>query len=261
MAPEVYRAAKQAKKPNQGQVRRPAAQGKQPAQKTLTLEERRRRERARREAIRRQKEEAARQRRIRKARRQRLFRLSFIGGLILVILYWSVVAALIINRADGSEDALPLLIFEQGERKEKDEFQPEEICIGETKYLPVSFLEDYLAISQFGDHKTRSFLICANGEFATFYLNNEEVIINGEHCAMKAPALMKDGELLLPIDFYAEKMSCFELGKNNATYGADVLTFLKDQPATFSLNTCTPDAPVDYATVPVAPTVPAEPAA
>ena len=163
-------------------------------------------------------------------------------------------------RAAFGEDALPLLIFEQGERKEKDEFQPEEICIGDTKYLPVSFLEDYLAISQFGDHKTRSFLICANGEFATFYLNNEEVIINGEHCAMKAPALMKDGELLLPIDFYAEKMSCFELGKNNATYGADVLTFLKDQPATFSLNTCTPDAPVDYATVPVAPTVPAEPA-
>ncbi len=257
MAPEVYRATARAKKTTQGRPRQSAQQSQRPVKKTLSPEERRRREEARRQALRRQKEEAARQRRIRRQRRKRLFRLCFMVSLVLVAIYWAVVAVSIITRPDGSQDALPLLLFEQGERKAMEEFEPEKICIGDTKYLPVTFLEKFIAISQFGDETTRSFLICDNGEFATFYLGNEEIIINGEHCSMNAPALLKEGELYLPVEFFAEKLTCFELGENNATYGADVLTFLKDQDPAFVLHTCTPETLVDYATVPVAPTVPA----
>ncbi len=248
MAPERYRA-----------TQKPKSSTKKPSQKTLSPEEKRRRARLKREEIIRRKKEILQQKRLRRERRKRLFILSFWVAVILVALYWTVVAISITNRPDGSKNALPLLLFEQGKREEKEEYLPEEICIGSTKYLPVTFLNDFFAISEFGDQKTRSFLICSNGEFATFYLNNEEIVINGERVSMQAPALMKDGKLFLPIDFYAEKMSCFELGKNNTTYGADVLTFLNDREPTFTFHSCPLETPVDYATVPIAPTVPAEP--
>lgn len=272
MAPERYRATRStpSQRP-QGQAKRPIAQNKAPnrgqsqgrqPQKAVPRElspaEKHRRE-AKREAIRRRKEELARQKQIRRERRKRLFKLSFVVALVFVVLYWTFVAVSIATRPDGSEDALSLLIFRQGERKAIDEYEPEEVCIGETKYLPISFLKDFVAISEFGDHKTRSFLLCSDGEYATFYINNEEVIINGEHVAMRAPARLIDGELHLPVDFFAEKMTCFELGKNNATYGADVLTFLPEQSQSFVFRTCTGENTVDYKTVPVAPT--ADPAA
>jgi len=269
MAPEVYRAKSKTQKsgsarktsaPSGGNSRRtgqtPGRSDGRSGRKPLTLEEKRRRQRKQREELRRRQEERARRKQIQKQRRKRLFTLCFWVAVVLVILYWSVVALLIVNRPDGSEDALPLLLFEQGERKAKKEYKPEEVCIGGTKYLPVTFLEDFIAISQFGDQKTRSFLICSSGEFATFYVNNEEVIVNGERVSMRAPALMIDEKLYLPLDFYAEKMTCFELGKNNATYGADVLTFLKDREPSFVFHPVTADLPVDYATVPVAPTLP-----
>ena len=268
MAPERYRAtpkrpqqtaqgqnrrlSEQTQRKAQGQARRPAGQTQRPAREVLSPAEQHRAE-AKREAQRRRKEEIARQRKLRRERRKRLFKLCFSVAMIFFVLYWVFVAVSIINRPDGSEDALSLMVFRQGERKALKEYLPEEVCIGETKYLPVSFLEQFFAISQFGDQKTRSFLICADGEFATFYLGNEEVIINGEHVSMRAPALMIDGELHLPIDFFAEKMTCFELGKNNATYGADVLTYDKEKTASFVFKNCTAEQTVDYATVPVIP--------
>lgn len=262
MAPERYRAtsSRPPQRP-QGQTRRPAdgqnqpnrTRSQGPARRELSPAEQHR-DRARKEALRRRKEELARQRRIRRERRKRLFKLCFTVSLVFVVLYWIFVGVSIANRPDGSEDALSLLLFRQGERKPVKEYEPEEVCIGETKYLPVSFLEDFFAISQFGDHKTRSFLLCSDGEFATFYLDTEEVIVNGERTSMRAPAKLINGELHLPVEFFAEKMSCFELGKNNATYGADVLTYLDDQETSFVFKSCTAEAPVDYNTVPVLPT-------
>ena len=192
-------------------------------------------------------------------RRKRLFRLCFVVSLVFVALYWVVVAVSIINRPDGSKDALPLLLYTQGERKEDSRKEPEETCIGGVKYLPISFLEKYMAISQFGDDHTRSFLICSNNQYATFYLGTEEVIVNGEHVSIKAPAILKNDELYLPLDFYADKMNCFELGLNNPTYGADVLTYSKEiDPAyVFSPGSSSPAIPYDpsYKNVP-APTEP-----
>lgn len=259
MAPERYRPTQKPQRPPHGQQRRPAAQPQKPTRRTLSPAERHR-EAAKREAIRRRKEELARQKRLRRERRKRLFKLSFTVSLVFVVLYWTFVGISIATRPDGSEEALSLLLFRQGERKAMREYDLEKVCIGDTKYLPVSFLEDFFAISEFGDYKTRSFLICSGGEFATFYLNNEEAIINGEHVSMRAPALMIDGELHLPIDFFAEKMTCFELGKNNSTYGADVLTFLKEINPAFVFQSCPAENTVDYSTVPVFPTVPIDPA-
>ena len=261
MATERYRASggRVSQKP-QGQTRRsgtqpntpPHGQAKRPVRRELSPAEKHRAE-AKREEIRRRKAEIARKKRIRRERKKRLFKLSFIVSLVFVLLYWTFVGVSIATRPDGSEDALSLLIFRQGERKAMKEYEPEKVCIGDTKYLPVSFLKEFFAISEFGDHKTRSFLICSDGEYATFYLNNEEAIVNGEHISLRAPARMIDGELHLPIEFFAEKMECFELGKNNSTYGADVLTFLTDQDPSFVFHPCPGENTVDYKTVPVAP--------
>lgn len=261
MAPERYRASgsRSSQRP-QGQTRRPGTQSntpprgqtQRPIRRELSPAEKHRAE-AKKEEIRRRKAEIARQKRIRRERRKRLFKLSFVVSLVFVLLYWVFVGVSIATRPDGSEDALSLLVFRQGERKAMEEYEAEKVCIGKNKYLPVSFLKKFFAISEFGDHKTRSFLICSGGEYATFYLNNEEAIVNGEHISMRAPARMINGELHLPIDFFAEKMTCFELGKNNSTYGADVLTFLKDQEPSFVFRSCPGETAVDYKTVPVPP--------
>ena len=241
MPTERYRASAQ-RPASQGQTRRPS---NPPRKKVLSPEEKSRRQ-ARMEAMRRQKEEKLRQEKLRKMRQKRLFRLAFIVSLVFVMLYWGFVAISIINRPDGSEDALPLFLFTEGKRKADQKYTVEEVCIGETKYLPVTFLEKYVAITQFGDHKTRSFQLCATGEFATFYLNTEEGVINGEHFAIKSPSFLKDDVLYLPVDFFVDKMNCFQFGKNNPTYGADVLTFLPDVEPAFIYTPITGIDPIPY---------------
>lgn len=196
-----------------------------------------------------------------KKSRRRLFTLCFVISLVLVALYWGVVAILIATRSDGNEDALPLLVFTQGERKEDKRFEPEEACINGVKYLPITFLEKYMAITQFGDDKTRSFQLCETGEYATFYLGTEEAIINGQHVSIKAPAILKDKDLYLPLDFFEDKMNCFELGLNNSTYGADVLTFNKDVKPSFLFRSMPTSDPVLYDPVYAAPPTPEDPAA
>lgn len=219
--------------------------GSAPQRRPLSPEEQSRRQ-ARLEAMRRQKEAKLRQAKLRKLRRKRLFRLSFIVSLVFVMLYWGFVAISIINRPDGTKDALPLHLFTEGKRKADHKYPVEEVCVGETKYLPVTFLEKYMAISQFGDHKTRSFLLCATGEYATFYLNTEEGVINGEHFAIKSPSFMKDDVLYLPVDFFIDKMNCFQFSKNNPTYGADVLTFLPEVEPAFVYTPVTAIEPLPY---------------
>lgn len=251
MAQERYRASstKQSVRPGQ-------AQGARPAQKPLSPEEKKRRMQ-RREELRRQKEAAARRAAQRKVHRKRLFRLCFVVSLVFFALYWVYVAISISYRDTGSEDALPLLIFTEGERKEDSRKEPEEICIGSTKYLPITFLEEYMAISQFGDNATRSFLICSNGQYATFYLGTEEAIINGQHVSLRAPSLLKDDVLHLPVEFFGEAMNCFEFEANVNTYGADVLSFKEEEKPSFYFRSCPTDNPIPfdpkYITVPTEP--------
>ena len=256
MAQEKYRAsvkrqAPAAKKPAQS-VKKAA-----PKKKMLSSEEKMRLAK-RREAEKKRKEERIRLLKLRRERRKRLFRLSFAVSLGLVLIYWGYVAFAIIGRPDGSEDALPLMLFTEGERKEDKTLEPKAVCIGGKKYLPLNEFEPYLAVSQFGDYTTRSFLLPETGEYATFYIGTPEVIINGNHVSLKENSLLIDDVLWVPVDFFA-KTRFFTYSENVTSYGADVLTYLGlSGEHRFVFKEDAPCSTVDFATVPVAPTLPAE---
>ena len=71
------------------------------------------------------------------------------------------------------------MIFQEGERDAKETLEADAVTFTGKVYLPVTVLEPYVPISQFGDYQTRSFLICESGEYATFYLDSPRAIING----------------------------------------------------------------------------------
>lgn len=250
---ERYRTATRTKAAPTGR----AGAARKPSSRPLTLEEKREKQRRERERARRMREERARIAAARREARKRLFRLCLVVSLVFVVIYWTFVGVSILNRDDSADETLPLLLFTDGERKEDKRFEPESISRGGVSYLPVSFLDQYMAISQFGDHATRSFLLCDGGEYATFYLGSEEAIVNGVRVSLQDPAVMENGQLYLPVSFFAEKMTCFTLTEAVAAYGADVLTFYSDAEG-FRFNLMPVSGSVDYATVPVAPTVPAE---
>lgn len=237
MAPEKYKA-------------KPASQKKAPQKPALSPSQKRRLAEKRREEARRLAAEKAQRAALRRERRKRLFRLSFSLSLVFVAAYWIFVAVSIANRASASDDALPLYLFVEGERKEKEVLPAEEVFFENSVYLPVSKLSEYVAISQFGDHTTRSIMLLSSGEYATFYLGSEEAIINGERVSLKAPSFVKDNVLYLPIDFYAEKMNCFTYSQAVAAYGGDTLTYSGSE-AAFVFRPFATQAPVDPATIPV----------
>ncbi|MBR5296051.1 MAG: hypothetical protein IKU24_05625 [Clostridia bacterium] len=257
MAQEKYRAS--VKNAPKAAAKSPAKSQK-PAQnvkKALSSEEKMRLAK-KKEAAKRRREERARQASLRRERRRRLFRLCFLISLVFVALYWVYVAASIIGRPDGTEDELPVMLFTEGERKEDKTLPVEEVTIGGVKYIPLKELSSYIAISQFGDYETRSFLLPQSGEYATFFVGTPEVIINGNHTAMKEPALLIEDQLYLPSDFFT-KTNFFTFSSNVSAYGADVLTYLGTTGEdSFIFHENTTSDPVDFATVPVAPTLPAE---
>ena len=225
-----------------------------PGAATLSPEEKRRRARLAREEAQRRREEKARVAAQRRAQRKALFRRCFVISLVLVVLYWAVVALLITKRSDGTEDLLPVMIFTDGNREADKTFQPESAAIGGVMYLAVTELEPYMTISQFGDHRTRSFAIAATGEYATFALGSDEAVINGVPVSLKHPAVLRNDVLCLPLDFFADTMTCFTFSPSVASYGADVLTFFDIDPGFVFAPAPQSDA-VDYATVPRAPVV------
>lgn len=258
MAQEKYRAKSASGRANPQKKRVPTPQT-DPAlaaeMRKKEAEKRRRIAEARRAA----KEEALRQRRLRRARRIRLLKLSFLASLVMVILYWVWVGVSIASRSDGSEDALPLLIFTEGERKEDSSLEIEEVFFRGTYYLPITELEPYMAISQFGDHKTRSFLLCGSEEYATFTLGTPEVEINGVHVSLKADSFVKNNVLYVPMDFFTDKMNCFSFTES-VPLAANVLTFNESVSPSFRFRPSPVMQTVDQATVPVAPVLPADPA-
>ncbi len=264
MAQEKYRAtvknrSNTARKPSQPakKTSQPVRKSPAPRKKQLSSEEKARLAK-RREAEKRRRAEALRRRAQRREARKRLFKLCFSISLFLVVLYWVFVAVSIIGRPDGSEDALPTKLFTEGERKEDKILEKEEVTFGGVKYISVNELTKYLALSQFGDYTTRSILLPSTGEYATFYVGTPEAIVNGTHTALKDPALLIDDVLYIPMDFFA-KTNFFTYSPNVTAYGADVLTYLGiSGTESFIFKADAPCNTVDFATVPVAPTLPAE---
>lgn len=225
------------------------------AKKALSPEEKRILNQKKREQERLRREEAARLRQLRRQRRKKLFLISSVLALVFVVFYYGYVALSILLRPDGSEDALPLMVFTQGELEEDTAFEPQEVTFNGGTYLPVTVLEPYMAISQFGDYETRSFLLCDSGEYATFYLGTCNAVVNGEKVFLENRVFLKDEMLYIPVDFFEDKMNCFDYTHSSAL-AANVLTYLEGVDPGFRFSPSSENQPVDVATVPVAPTVP-----
>ena len=247
MAQEKYR--KTEKRPQSSAVK-----------KTVSSEEKKRREAKRREEARIAAENRRRAKIARKKRRTRIFAISFALSLVFVVIYWAWVAFSILGRDAISEDALPLLVYTDGERKEDLRFEAEEVTFGDEVFLPVTVLEEYTAVSIFGDYDTRSFLIRQDGEYATFALNSPSVLVNGQKVSTKSSAFLKDDVLYIPVDFFTDKMSCFSYTHSSAL-AANVLTYLPQEGISFVFREMPASPTVDAATVPVIPTVPETPEA
>ena len=245
-------------KEEQYRVKRQNPKAQNPAQgkKPLSLEEKRRLEARRRERARIARENALLQKKLRRERRKYLFQVSLRVGLAFAILYWCWVGISIATRPDGNEEAMPLMIFTEGERQEDKTLTVEESSFGGKVYMPVTELEAYMAISQFWDYKTRSFLICESGEYATFFLDTTAAIINGQRVSLKEKVFLKDDVLYLPIDFYSDKMNCFTFAQS-VPLAANVLTFREDVAPAMQFHGEAECAPVDPGTIPAPAPAPA----
>lgn len=211
-------------------TKKPAGTLLSPAEKARLLQEKLRR----REEEERAAEEIRLQKAQRKHHRRTLFLSAFLFSLCLVLLYVGFVAARIAFRSDGSEDALPLLLYRQGEREKDRRFEVEEIYRNGTYYLPVSVLEPYFAVTEFGDHRTRSVMITENGQWATFTLGTPSVVINGIPTSLRSDSFVENDELYLPMEFYTEKLNCFTLS-HSVPLAANVLTFSTEKKPSFFL--------------------------
>ena len=223
----------------QGQNRAKTQPRKAPS---LSPEEMRRREEQRRLAARRRREEKKRLAALRRLRRRQIFRASFALSLVFLCLYWCFVALSITNREKADKNNRELMLITEGERKEDKIIGKEEYVFDGVKYLPVTELSPYFTVSQFGDKKTRSFQL-PDGQWATFYLGTEEGVINFIPVSLSAPSLVVDGDLYLPLDFYASKMNCCVFAEE-AQGDADTLTVKKIDPGFyfFQMPTSTPVA-------------------
>ncbi len=163
--------------------------------------------RERRQEEERRRREREKERAQRALRRRQLFLLSFIAAVALVVIYWLWVAADIAFRPDGTEDAQPVILFTQGKKEKDKEYSVDEVFHRGTHYLPITAFEPYFEISQFGDHISRSFKINETGEFATFYINTCNAVINSQKVSLKKEAIVRDGTLYLPLEFFREAMA------------------------------------------------------
>ncbi len=195
---------------------------------------------------------------LRRRRRRLLSAMSLGLALVFLAAYWLVIALVIHNRPQVTGEAFPLLVFTEGNQKEDLSFAPEEVSFGGVNYLPVTVLEQYFPITLYGDDTTRSFLL-ENGEEATFYLDRSRVVVNGQNASLSANALLRDGVLYLPVDFYTGILNCFTFAYSSALKG-NVLTYLPEAAPSFAFHEPQSSVPVDIATVPAAPAPTDDPA-
>lgn len=247
MAQERYRTGRQT-------AARPSAPKQKPVPSAAELQQRRK---AAQERAKRAREEKIRLRRERRERRKRLFVLSFVVGVIFVALYWIWVVVDITGRPNGGEDALPILIYTAGEREKDSELEAETVYHNGSYYLPITSLEPYMAITQFGDWSTRSFLLCESGQWATFHLGTENAVINGQRVSLRYPAFCRDEVLYLPIDFFTDKMNCFTFD-DSVALASKILTVHTEVTPSFAFCEDAVPQKVDAATIPVAPVFPSD---
>ena len=225
--------------------------GKSKPQPKKTLSERALRERRQEEERRRREREKERARRA--LRRRQLFLLSLIAAVALVVIYWLWVAADIAFRPDGTEDAQPVILFTQGKKEKDKQYSADEVFYRGTHYLPITALEPYFEISQFGDHISRSFQINETGEFATFYINTCNAVINSQKVSLKKEAIVRDGTLYLPLDFFREAMADVIAVEDSAALAAWVVTVKETKGNYFKYQINEASAAIDPSLAPALP--------
>lgn len=196
-----------------------------PNRPVLSPEARRAKEAARREAIERAREEKLRQKALRRLRRRRLFVLSSVFALVIVAIYYVVLFAGL-GKTQAPKDAYPVQIFRAGEKDALETLSVEETLFNGNTYLPLSVLQRFVTVTQYGDHARRS-LSFSGGDIATFDLGTPNCEINGVRMSLEAPVLLKDEVLYLPVDFFFRRMNCFEY-TYSSPLKANVLTFLPE---------------------------------
>lgn len=209
--------------------------------KPLSPEEKKRRA----EAAAQEKERRAQEKLLRRARRRALFVASLATSLVFVVLYYVFVGVSIATRPDGREDAMPVVIYRGTASKEEARLEVEEVYFKGTYYLPLTVLEPYVTVTEFGDHSTRSFALSGDGGYATFFLNSCDAVICGVRVSLEGESFIKDNVLYLPADFYRDKMNCFTFEKSTAL-AAWVFTFREETPPAFRMTAQSPAERIPY---------------
>lgn len=214
----------------------------------LSLEERQRRAASRREAEERAREERARERSLRRFRRRRLFTLASLLSLVIVVGYYAILMAGL-NRTPAPEDAYPVQIFRAGEKNALKTYTVEETYFNGNVYLPLSALQEFTTVTQYGDHARRS-LAFSGGDIASFDLGTPNCEINGVRVSLTAPVFLKDDVLYLPVDFFFRRMNCFEYTYSSAL-NANVLTYLSEITPALTAREMEKPEPLDESRIPV----------
>lgn len=232
-------------RPRSGQSR-PAPQNRAP----LSLEERQRRAASRRAAQERARAERVRQMRIQRIRRRRLFILSSLLALVIVAGYYTVLVSGL-GKAQEPKEAYPVQVFRAGEKEAMKTYTVQETYVNGDIYLPLSALQEFVTVTQYGDHARRS-LSLSNGDSVTFDLGTPNCVVNGVQVSLTAPVFIEGEELYLPVDFFYRRMNCFEYAFSSPL-NANVLTYLSDVTPALTSHVMTASPRIDPATVPAAP--------
>ncbi len=235
-------------------ARRPETPSQAP-RRALTPEERE--ERERRLAARRREEEGSfredeEERRLRAQRSRRLlFIVSLVLALVFTAAYWIFAAVSISGRPAVSGEVYPLLVYTEGKQKEDLSYKAEEVVFRGNTCLPLSCPGRYLSLTLSGNASTRTVLL-ENGEEATFYLDTDRAVVNGQNVFLGSNSFLKDGELYIPVDFFTDKMNCFSYSYSSAQKSY-VLTFDPEASPAFTFRDAPASEPVSASTIPAAP--------
>ena len=187
---------------------------------------------------------------VRRFRRRRLFLLSFLLSLVIVAGYYTVLMTGI-SKSVPEKEVYPVQVFRAGEKNALKTYSVEETRFNGATYLPLTALQEFVTVTQYGDHARRS-LSFSGGDIATFDIGTPNCVLNGVKASLEAPVLLKDDVLYLPVDFFFRRMSCFEY-TFSSPLNANVLTFLSDVTPALTAHEMANTGRVDPATVPPAP--------
>lgn len=199
-------------------------------------------------------------RRIRERRRRRQVAKRFV--VLTIILYVFLLLAFLFIfsislKSCSKDEPKHDIIIENGD-SDTETLNKNELYYDEKFYLPLSAIGKLTEIKVTGDKDKLSFIFECNDEYAKFVINTTEAEVNSNPIELSHKALMIDGELYLPFDFFTEHMMGFTLtidDKNNTyTITADSTTepqFILKAPSTttpIEENDVTDltDSPIDF---------------